>query len=239
MNVLVNYAASQVGYWNKKTDSQLDSFTANKKAGYNGYTKYGKWYGMNPAPWCGIFVSYCGYMAGCLDEVGGKIAYVPNYITTFKARNRWHLRGSYTPVSGDLIIFEEWNEQNNCWDECHVGIVESCSGGFVYTIEGNANGGCVARNRYYLTSTYIMGYCETRIESGEEWPVIEIGRGTYKNGSTIETVYCDSDCTDRIGELNKWESCIKLGTCGNKTIVLYPVDGTRKYKIGFVVYEGS
>lgn len=240
MNKLVEVAISQVGYWNKATNSQLDSNTANKKYGYNGYTKYGAWYGMNPSAWCGIFVSWCGNEAGCLNEVGGKIAYVPYYISTFNNRGRWHKRGSYFPKSGDLIIFEEWNSKTKEWDECHVGIVEDSYGGVVFTIEGNANGGCVSRNKYDLNSTYIMGYCETKI--GEDYfPDIKIKQGIYKNGSTPETVYADSDCSDalKIGEINRYESCTKIGTCGDKTMVIYPVDGTKKYKIGFVKYGGS
>ena len=231
MNKLVEVALSQVGYWNKASNAYLDSNTANKKAGYNGYTKYGQWYGLNPAPWCGIFISWCGYTAGCLDAVGGKIAYVPKYTSTFQAKGRYHARWTgYVPASGDVVIFG---------DEEHVGIVETVSNGYLYTIEGNANGGCVARNTYKLTSDYIMGYCETRIGDNEQYPVITIKQGTYKNGSTVEPVYADSDCVNKIGELNKYETCTKLGTCGNKTIVIYPVDSTKKYKIGFVVYEGG
>ena len=229
MNKLVETALSQVGYWNKKTNEDLYSNTANKKAGYNGYTKYGAWYGLNPAPWCGIFISWCGNESGFLQDVGGKIAYVPNYTEYFNSRGRYHRRGSYTPLPGDIVIFG---------DEAHVGIVENALDGYLYTIEGNANGGCVAHNRYDMEDEYIMGYCETRIETGEKWPKVTISRGVYKNGSTPETVFDDSDCTMEIGELNAWETCTKIGTCGDKTMVIYPVDGTKKYKIGFVVYEG-
>ena len=35
---VINYALSQVGYLEKKTNKDLDDFTAN--AGYNNYTKY-------------------------------------------------------------------------------------------------------------------------------------------------------------------------------------------------------
>lgn len=230
MNSLVEVAISQVGYWNKTSDYQLDINGANKKAGYNGYTKYGKWFGMNPSAWCAIFVSWCGAMADCIDSVGGKISWVPDYVTIFSNRGRWHpTLSNYKPSPGDLIIFGNAD---------HVGIVESANSETVYTIEGNANGGRVARNQYALSDDEIMGYCETRIEE-KNFPVLEWTRGIYKNGSTPEPVYCDSDCVDKIGELNKFESCTKIGMAGGKTIVLYPVDETRKYKIGFVVYKGS
>lgn len=230
MNPLVQEAQKWVGYWNKQTNSQLESFTANKKYGYNGYTIFGQWYGLNPAPWCGIFISYCGNAAGCLDAVGGKIAYVPYYTQTFQKRGRLHNRWEYTPQPGDIVIFG---------DEEHVGIVESCSSGYVTTIEGNANGGCVARNRYSTSSEYITYYCETRI--GGKEPAIDIKLGTYKNGSTPEPVYSISSLSKsaKIGELNKYETCRKLGTVGSRTIVLYRVDGTQDYKVGFVEYGGS
>mgnify|MGYP006891098530 FL=1 len=39
----------------------------------------------------------------------------------------------------------------------HVGIVEKCEGGLVYTIEGNVNDDC-AQGHYYVGDTCIFGY---------------------------------------------------------------------------------
>lgn len=232
MNDLVSVALSQVGYVNKASNAYLDSNTANPKNGYNGYTKYGAWYGLNPAPWCGIFISWCGYTAGCLDKVGGKIAYVPNYTAYFNGRGKYRRRGSYTPVPGDIVIFG---------DEAHVGIVEKAMDGYLYTIEGNANNGRVARNRYNIYDEYIMGYCITGAVEEEHYPEVTIQAGTYKNGSTPESVYYKSDLSpaSRLGELNRWETCMKIGKCGDLTMVIYPVDGEHNMKIGFVEYEGG
>ena len=63
---LVAVALAEVGYLEKQSDANLDSKTAN--AGYNNYTKYGAWYGLNGQPWCDIFVSWCAEMA---DQNGG------------------------------------------------------------------------------------------------------------------------------------------------------------------------
>lgn len=63
--------------------------------------------------------------------------------------------------------------------------------------------------------------------------------GTYKNGSTIEPVYSDSDCTNRIGSLDKYEECICYGKFEDKAIVLYKVNGTNNEKIGFVKWLGG
>lgn len=39
----------------------------------------------------------------------------------------------------------------------HVGIVEKCENGLVYTIEGNVNDDC-AQGRYFVGDTCIFGY---------------------------------------------------------------------------------
>ncbi len=62
---------------------------------------------------------------------------------------------------------------------------------------------------------------------------------TYQNGSTKETVYSDSSCTNVIGSLNAWEKCECIGTANGRYIVKYKIDGTNNYKVGFVVYSGG
>ena len=54
---------------------------------------------------------------------------------------------------GDIIFFD-W-EPDGYPD--HVGIVERCEEGLVYTIEGNVNDDC-AQGRYYVGDTCIFGY---------------------------------------------------------------------------------
>ena len=62
---------------------------------------------------------------------------------------------------------------------------------------------------------------------------------TYKNGSTIEKVFADSNLTKEIGSLNKYETCECLGTVNNRYIVKYKVNDTNNYKVGFVKYSGG
>ena len=52
----INAALKEVGYLEKKSNLQLDSKTAN--AGSANYTKYGKWYGLNPDLWCAMFLCW-------------------------------------------------------------------------------------------------------------------------------------------------------------------------------------
>ena len=66
-----------------------------------------------------------------------------------------------------MIVFFDW-EQDGIAD--HVGIVEGCRNGTVYTIEGNAGSlDCVALKEYSLSSSYIVGY----------------GVPNYKTGTTV------------------------------------------------------
>lgn len=69
--------------------------------------------------------------------------------------------------------------------------------------------------------------------------VEEVKEMVYKNGSTEEAVYADSNCSVKIGTLNPNEVCDCLGTFLNKAIVRYRIDGTSNYKIGFVKWLGG
>lgn len=62
---------------------------------------------------------------------------------------------------------------------------------------------------------------------------------TYKNGSTKEEVFADSECTIKIGELDRYEECQSYGIVNNRAIVLYDVNNTNNKKIGFVKYTGG
>ena len=61
----------------------------------------------------------------------------------------------------------------------------------------------------------------------------------YQNGSTIENVYSDTNCTNKIGSLNIYEQCDCLGIFENRAIVRYKVDNKNNYKIGFVKWLGG
>lgn len=54
-------ARSQIGYVEHASAAQLNEPRSNP--GDKNYTKYGAWYGLNPAQWCQMYVSWCAYMA--------------------------------------------------------------------------------------------------------------------------------------------------------------------------------
>lgn len=59
----------------------------------------------------------------------------------------------------------------------------------------------------------------------------------YKNGSTKETIYADTELTKAIGSLSPYEECDCFGIFNSRPMVRYKVDGTNNYKIGFAVWK--
>lgn len=124
------------------------------QVGNVGGEPYWSWWGLSErAEWCAMFVSWCADQTGLLDS--GAIPKFENCnwgANWFKDNAGW-ADGSAEPSPGDIIFFD-W-EPDGYPD--HVGIVEKCEGGLVYTIEGNVNDDC-ARGRYYVGDTCIFGY---------------------------------------------------------------------------------
>lgn len=61
----------------------------------------------------------------------------------------------------------------------------------------------------------------------------------YKNGSTKEIIYADTNCTTKIGTLSPYEECDCFGIYKDRAMVRYKVDGTKNYKIGFAKWTGG
>ena len=167
-------AAKWIGYLEKKSNSQLESMTAN--AGYGNYTIFCKWYedwfnerGYQPSAWCAEFVSTMIYKGCGNREVVNHFAYCPYGVQWFKENGLWR---TSKPKRGDVIFF--WNSAHT--EAAHTGLVSSVGGGRVVTIEGNtssasgvvANGGAVATKSYDLGYSRIMGYGRPPYEKYEQ-----------------------------------------------------------------------
>ena len=124
------------------------------QVGNVGGEPYWSWYGFGSrVAWCACFVSWCADQCGYIESgVMPKFSYCDAGIAWFKSRGQWQSRG-YCPSPGDIIFFD-WNN-NGVAD--HVGIVESCDGSYVYTIEGNAND-AVKQLCYSVNYSGIEGY---------------------------------------------------------------------------------
>ncbi len=128
---------------------------AAREVGNVGGEKFWRWYGFNShVHWCACFTSYIAAECGCIKSgICPKSAVVSGWIDFYKKQHRWAGR-NYIPHSGDFIIFD-W-EGDGVAD--HIGIVESCDGKTVTTIEGNSRDVC-RRKSYARGSGLIYGYC--------------------------------------------------------------------------------
>lgn len=168
---LIAIAQAEVGYLEKKSNSQLDDKIAN--AGYNNYTKYARdlnnagYYNgnKNGYAWCDVFVDWC-FLQLCngdaqkaedmicqTGDYGAGCGYSMRY---YKAQGRFYT----SPKPGDQIFF------GTSSSVAHTGIVYKVDSSKVYTIEGNtsgasgvvANGGGVFEKSYSLNYSRIVGY---------------------------------------------------------------------------------
>lgn len=158
INAMLKIAENEVGYLEKKTNSQLDSKTAN--AGYNNYTKY--WRDVYPAyqmqPWCAAWVSWVFMKAFGLNKAKTLLKHWPYvYCPTLGAKFTKYAN----PQKGDIVIFYRGGTF------AHTGIVTKVEGDKFWTIEGNtsgasgivANGGGVCRKSYYNSQLPGTKFC--------------------------------------------------------------------------------
>lgn len=122
--------------------------------GNQGGQPYWSWYGFDSrVEWCACFVSWCADQCGYIESgLVPKFAGCVDGANWFKSNGKWQNR-TYEPKAGDIIFFD-W-EGNGTTD--HVGIVEKCENGTVYTVEGNSGDACKQR-QYAVGSSNIYGY---------------------------------------------------------------------------------
>ena len=127
---------------------------ASKEVGNVGGEKFWRWYGFKShVHWCACFTSYIAAECGCIKSgVCPKSALVDDWVSYYRKQHRW-AGGNYIPHSGDFIIFD-WEGDGQ---PDHIGIVESCDGKTVCTIEGNSRDVC-RRKSYARGSGLIYGY---------------------------------------------------------------------------------
>lgn len=131
------------------------------QVGNVGGQPYWSWYGFDGrVEWCACFVSWCANECGYIDSgVIPKFAGCANGVQWFKDRGQWQ-DGSFEPSTGQIIFFD-WDNKGSSGPQDgqsdHVGIVEKCENGIVYTIEGNSGDSC-RQNQYPVGYYEILGY---------------------------------------------------------------------------------
>lgn len=110
-------------------------------------TKYGKWFGLDGQPWCGMFVSWCYAQAGMpLPSIGFSKGFAGCQTAgAYFKKKGWVVN---EPQPGDIVLFDWQNDGR--YD--HTGIVvKRLTATTIETIEGNtsainqSNGGQVQR----------------------------------------------------------------------------------------------
>ena len=131
------------------------------QVGNVGGQPYWSWYGFDGrVEWCACYVSWCANECGYIDSgVIPKFAGCANGVQWFKDRGQWQ-DGSFEPSAGQIIFFD-WDNKGSSGPQDgqsdHVGIVEKCENGIVYTIEGNSGDSC-RQNQYPVGYYEILGY---------------------------------------------------------------------------------
>lgn len=192
---LIAIAKAEIGYKGKKTNSQLDSKTANAGGKYTKYArdlaKAGYYNGnKNGFDWCDVFVDWCFYQLCGKDmakaeqleyqtgDLGAGCTWSMGYY-----RNAGRLYKS--PKVGDQIFFGSGNSSY------HTGVVETVSATKITTIEGNTSG-MVARRTYSINDSTIAGYGRPKYDNDTS--------ADSKAESNADTV----DVTYRVKAGGKW-----------------------------------
>lgn len=196
---LIATAKAEVGYLEKRSNSQLDDPKAN--AGSNNWNKYAAFIDStypnfyngrkNGFAWCDVFVDWCflkcfGYEKTlkllCADEksTGAGCSYSARF---FRSNGQFF----NSPKVGDQVFFGQ------LYNEGHTGIVIAVDGDFITTVEGNtsamagvdANGDGVYMKRYNTKTQYIPGY------GRPDWSIV--GKAEGNKDTSNDSVKDDVD----------------------------------------------
>jgi len=166
-------AKNEIGYLEKKSNSQLDSKTAN--SGSANYTKY--WRDVKPSyqgqPWCACFVSWCFMKAFGLNKAKKLLKHWP-YVYCPTMSGLFTLNAN--PKVGDIVIFKH----NDTFT--HTGLVTAVVGDRFYTIEGNTSGasGIIANGGGVCAKSYLNSQMPGTKFCTPDWKIVN---GTSTNTS--------------------------------------------------------
>lgn len=131
----------------------------------------------------------------------------------------------------ELLNYKIWLAQ---WTNANTHSADFKVDLWQYADNGNVNG---------INGRVDMNYCLNCNNSNSEEITGENGSDeevrVYQNGSTVENVYSDTNLTNKIGSLNKYEACDCFGIFNNRAMVRYKVNGSNNYKIGFCKWLGG
>ena len=210
IDALIATARAEVGYLEKKSNSQLDDKTAN--AGYNNYTKY--WRDVYPQyqaqAWCACFVSWCMMKTFGLETAKKLLKHWP-YVYCPALGNLFTKHAN--PQRGDIVIFY----RNGAF--AHTGLVTKVDGDVFYTIEGNTSGGSdIVANGGGVCSKY---YYNSKL------PGTKFCRPDYSIVTSILTSNTSSNASNQPNQASNSSYSKWVGSCTkDRTVVYSKVSGT-------------
>lgn len=200
-------AKNEIGYLEKKSNSQLDSKTAN--AGSNNYTKY--WRDIKPSyqgqPWCACFVSWCFMKAFGLNKAKKLLKHWP-YVYCPTMSGLFMLNAN--PKVGDIVIFKH----NGTFT--HTGLVTAVVGDRFYTIEGNTSGasGIIANGGGVCTKSYLNSQMPGTKFCTPDWKIVNRASTNVSTG----------------GKYMFEPKTVKLGSKGTSVLLLQEILVARDFR---------
>ena len=210
INKLIEVAEGEIGYLEKKSNSQLDDKTAN--AGYGNYTKY--WRDVYPAyqglAYCACFVSWCFMKAFGLDKAKKLLKHWP-YVYCPTMANLFKLNAN--PKVGDIVIFY----RNGVF--AHTGIVIGVNGDQFTTIEGNTsngssivpNGGAVCQKSYYNSQLPGTKFCTPDWSLVGDVAETKVAEPTKAATSTVAKATTSTTSSSTLNETVQWTGVVTTG----------------------------
>ena len=183
----------------------------------------------------------------CIGVNGDIVLSVPEEYRAWTSSSRWNDCRAITIEVSDCDLY--WNISDASWNSLVNLCVDICQRyGFRLTYDGTKNASLTRHNMFANTNCpgkplqdrfpELARIVNERLDGGaQSTPAPVEGSDepvrVYQNGSTTEPVYADTNCTNKIGSLDRYERCDCFGIFNNRAMVRYKVDGTSNYKIGF------
>ena len=238
-NKLLATAAAEVGYIEKKSNSQLDNKTAN--AGNGDFTKYARdlynagYYNGNKlgVAWCDVFNDWCHYMAAGADKT---IAESVTYQTGTEdgagcegsLRNYRNKKQFFTsPLPGDQLFIKDIEEPDDPTKSSHTGIVYKVDNvkKIFYSIEGNSTYG-VTDISELKDSPYTKAQWTAKTQgvyykcySFYDDTILGFGRPAYSASTSIQNVFnANTDAVQSATEHNFFTTTLTAVSSSTATI---------------------
>lgn len=223
INKLILIAKNEIGYLEKKSNSQLDSKTAN--AGSKNYTKY--WRDIKPSyqgqPWCAAFVSWCFMKAFGLNKAKKLLKHWP-YVYCPTLGNLFTRNAK--PKVGDIVIFYHGGTFT------HTGIVTAVNGDRFYTIEGNTSGasGIIANGGGVCAKSYLNSRMPGTKFCTPDWNIVA-EMASNNSATTKPSTSTKPSTTTSKGAGYMFEpKLVKLGSEGTSVLLLQEILIARGFK---------